>query len=46
LVEAILEESDLLLEMRDLLAQSVDKRQNRGLSSRRHSIPEGLGDWR
>jgi hypothetical protein len=40
LVEALLEESDLLLEMRDLLAQSIDKSQNCGLSSRRHSIPE------
>ena len=46
MVEALLEESDLLLEMRDLLAQSINKRQDCGLGSRRHSIPEWLGNRR
>jgi hypothetical protein len=44
LAEALLEESNLLLETRDLPAQSIDKRQNCGLGSRRHSIPEGSGN--
>jgi len=46
LIEAILEERNLLLELRDLPAQSIDKRQHCRLRSRRHSIPEWLENRR